>query len=197
MLVKCCMEKRMASKYKTILRLFFLGVFLCFSSILINGCVWLDRPAPPKITGLPYINKDFSTITIVRRKQPSTSGIIFTLSIDSNPFVHLKHGEYTSFNISTAVHNFNVTWDIAGFALIAPYGGSLGDSPHRYKKEINIQCPAGHECFITLETECFSEFVKNPGDGVIINRVERLEGDFFISDKKFIKPVYKHKQEQF
>ncbi|MEJ2142034.1 MAG: hypothetical protein P8Y24_06710 [Gammaproteobacteria bacterium] len=183
----------METKQKHLLKASPLIIFLCISAVMSSGCVMLNRPLPPKITGIPYIDKDFTTITVVRKKQYSTSGTIFTLAIDNKPFVQLKHDEYTTFHISPGNHKFNVVWDIAGFTLIGPFGGALGDSPHIYEKAINIQCKIGSEYFITLETKDFDAYVKKPEDGVIIKHVERLTGDFTITNKKFIVPIISKK----
>lgn len=166
-------------------KIIFYGIFLSICTAFISGCVLLDRPSPPKLTGIPFVDKDFATVTVVRKKQYSTSGTVFTLTIDEQPFVELKQGQYTSFRISPEKHVLNVIWDIAGFTLIGPYGG-FGDSPQRFNKKIDIQCGVGDECFITMEGKVF---VKKPEDRVIINQVDQLEGDFCISDKSFVEPL--------
>ncbi len=150
-----------------------------------SGCVLIDRPSLPELTGAPFIDKDFATLTIVRKKQLKTSGTIYTLALDGKPFVSLNHGQYTSLRVSSEYHVLSVIWDLAGFVIIVPFGG-FGDSPHRLNKEIDFQCDAGNECFITLEGQVFS---KDPKDLVFINQVEKLENDYLILDKSFVKPM--------
>ena len=183
------MLEKTVIQQKNLPRAFYLTILLCISAALSDGCVLIDKPSPPEIIGIPYIDKDFTTITVVRKKQYSTSGTVFTLAIDGQPFVQLKHGEYTTFHISPENHEFNVAWDMAGFTLIGPFGGALGDSPHKYNKVISLQCEIDSECFITLETKKFNEYVKKPEDGVIIKYVESLRDDYVVSDKKFISPI--------
>lgn len=172
---------------KTIMSIksFYYTILISIGLFSMSGCVLINRPSPPKLSGIPFVDKDFATVTVVRKRQLKTSGIVYTLALDGDPFISLEHGQYTSFRVSPGHHMLSVIWDLAGFVIIVPLGG-FGDSSHRLNKEIDFQCDAGNECFVTLEGQVFS---KDPKDLVFIYQVEKLEDDFLISDKSFVKPL--------
>ena len=168
-----------------IIKQVFLMMFITSSMLVSPGCIWLDRPSTPELTGIPDIEENYETITVVRKKEYSASGTIFTLALDDRPFVHLEHAHYTTFRVSPGKHVLKVIWDIAGFAIVGPGGGAIGDSPHRYHKEIEIQCGAGEECFYTMEGVVF---VKRPEEGLVFDQVERLGNEYSLENKELILP---------
>lgn len=168
-----------------IIKQVFLSMFITSFMLMGTGCIWLDRPSPPMLTGITYVKDNYATITVVRKKEYSASGTIFTLALDDRPFVHLEHAHYTTFRVSPGKHVLKVIWDIAGFAMVAPGGGAVGDSPHRYEKEFAIQCDAGENYFYTMEGVVF---VQRPDEGLVFHKVEQLEGEYSIENKKFIAP---------
>ncbi len=157
--------------------------------LLETGCVaWVDRPPIPEVAAVPETGEQFATITVVRKEQFALSGVVFTVVLDGVPIANLRTGQYLRFRVAPSEHILQVRWDIGGLNIFGAGpggGGGIRDPASTYEKGIVIQCAVGDDCLITIAAKAFAW---NEVDRVILNKVDRLEGDFSLKHKASIVP---------
>ncbi len=167
-------------------------LFGCLYASLVlqhSGCaVWVERPAPPEVSAVEQPSEEFSTITIVRKKQFALSAVLFTVSVDGAPVVNLKPGEYTQYRVLPGEHRVSIQWDIGGLNVLGggPGGGGyITDPVRRYNKKIRIECLSQASCFVIIDAKAFAG---QEEERVMLQQVEQLQGDFTTEGKLFISP---------
>ena len=155
-------------------------IVLC---LLISGMLAGCLPIPPRsipISDVPKTPESSCTFTMVRDKHLVLAFNTHYISLDGEFIASLDMSEYTTFSVPEGPHALGVTWrvideDSIRFRMLA--WKDLSET-------VDVICePPMSYLFTTSEG-----YPWYPEETVVIQQVDKFEGEFSLDDKEYVSP---------
>lgn len=151
--------------------------FLIF--VILTGCL----PIPPQaisISDAPVTSERSCTLTIVRDRHLVLAVNTHYVSLDGEIIASLDMSEYTTFSVPEGPHSLGVTWRVVDEDALRFYVLGWRD----LSKSVDINCEPP-KSFLYTTTAGYPWY---PDDTVLIEQVDRFEGEFSLDEKEFVPP---------